>query len=446
MGDLENLQWIYHAEGNANIILKNHQTNQAMRLRKVPVRTNTSLSKFKKKIASTHSIQKEFEFFNCIVKPLLKDYSCNYIIESNIKTVPQTFVQTVKAFIDKERPESRKNKEILLCKQDVMVMPFLGRFNFQNVSNDEVFVCLELKPKWGFLPTSKYINPEHGIKKRVCRFCLHQVLKVKSRKVFEMSKFCPLDLYGSCNCQIKYALRSLFETPQNNLTVSVNGQHVPVCELEQHLLEMQFSVNCMDDLINLIAEILLHDSQQNSSVSIKQRFICSHSCFTSHETECKELGEGGVLNVLRKLQCLDDMDIEYIAKCLQSDMSTRLEREDILNYHSNLWQYLVKSIDFSSDVSSLETENINVNICKYLLSTTFKDCSVLVTICRTPAGPALLPEPIESVDTLFGTFFYQIKLVDLDPRLFENIEYYHYLDHKIVSTYTREETGVSCCN
>ena len=39
-------------------------------------------------------------------------------------------------------------------------------------------ICLELKPKCGFLPTSPCIHPGHSIKLRVPRFQLHQQLKL----------------------------------------------------------------------------------------------------------------------------------------------------------------------------------------------------------------------------------------------------------------------------
>ena len=38
-------------------------------------------------------------------------------------------------------------------------------------------ICLELKPKCGFLPTSACIHPKHAIKQEISRFQLHQHLK-----------------------------------------------------------------------------------------------------------------------------------------------------------------------------------------------------------------------------------------------------------------------------
>ena len=39
-------------------------------------------------------------------------------------------------------------------------------------------VCIDIKPKAGFLPTDAAIHPDKRIKHRVCRYQLHQTLKV----------------------------------------------------------------------------------------------------------------------------------------------------------------------------------------------------------------------------------------------------------------------------
>lgn len=39
-------------------------------------------------------------------------------------------------------------------------------------------LCIEIKPKWGLLPTSPAIPTKHGVKKHKSRFQLHQRLKL----------------------------------------------------------------------------------------------------------------------------------------------------------------------------------------------------------------------------------------------------------------------------
>lgn len=39
-------------------------------------------------------------------------------------------------------------------------------------------VCVEIKPKCGFLPAAESIHPGNQIKTRLARFTLHQILKL----------------------------------------------------------------------------------------------------------------------------------------------------------------------------------------------------------------------------------------------------------------------------
>ncbi|KAF7249711.1 Inositol-pentakisphosphate 2-kinase [Varanus komodoensis] len=50
------------------------------------------------------------------------------------------------------------------------------------------------QPKCGFLPFSSYVSQE--IKYKVCRYCMHQHLKVAKGKWKRLSKYCPLDLFS----------------------------------------------------------------------------------------------------------------------------------------------------------------------------------------------------------------------------------------------------------
>ena len=79
---------------------------------------------------------------------------------------------------------------------------------------------LHFKPKWGYLPLKKpYYSNNTLWKTKVCRFCMHQVTKLKQGKVNCISKYCPLDLFSGDPQRIKLAVSNLMETPQNNFSV-----------------------------------------------------------------------------------------------------------------------------------------------------------------------------------------------------------------------------------
>ena len=56
-----------------------------------------------------------------------------------------------------------------------------------------LYACVYLQPKWGYLPSL-----EADVTGRVCRYCMHQFLKVKDGKWKSHSNYCPVDLFSGC--------------------------------------------------------------------------------------------------------------------------------------------------------------------------------------------------------------------------------------------------------
>jgi len=54
-----------------------------------------------------------------------------------------------------------------------------------------IIVCLQ--PKWGYLPSL-----EDDVRGKVCRYCMHQFLKVKGGRWKSHSGYCPVDLFSGC--------------------------------------------------------------------------------------------------------------------------------------------------------------------------------------------------------------------------------------------------------
>lgn len=94
----------------------------------------------------------------------------------------------------------------------------------QHVAQGPV-VCIEVKPKCGFLPTAVAIAPAHAIKHVAPRFLLHQTLKLAQGERVA-SAYNPLDLFSGDERRVQRAIRHLFAAPQNNLKVFVGGRLV----------------------------------------------------------------------------------------------------------------------------------------------------------------------------------------------------------------------------
>ncbi|GMP81162.1 hypothetical protein CsSME_00035965 [Camellia sinensis var. sinensis] len=84
-------------------------------------------------------------------------------------------------------------------------------------------ISVEIKPKCGFLPDSRFISEENAIKKRITRFKMHQSLKLHQREISDTSEYDPLDMLSGSKERVHKAITALFCTPQNNFRVFLNG-------------------------------------------------------------------------------------------------------------------------------------------------------------------------------------------------------------------------------
>ena len=85
-------------------------------------------------------------------------------------------------------------------------------------------LCLEIKPKCGFLPAPELLHGPYAVQAGVSRYALHQRLKVRQGRVARPSAYCPLDLFSRDRPRVARALRALVASPQNNLMVFADGR------------------------------------------------------------------------------------------------------------------------------------------------------------------------------------------------------------------------------
>ncbi|ORZ01574.1 inositol-pentakisphosphate 2-kinase [Syncephalastrum racemosum] len=332
-------QWNYRAEGNANIVLA-YQGND-------PLYKLGTLLRLKKDDGGEIASHDPVAFQKDIIGPLLGP---DYLIPLRRVAVTPAFLQDMAHAIAPHRPHHRHHRGI----------DHRARFGLltQDLTYRSILTC-ELKPKWGFKPTSKQIVPEHArIKSTICRFCMHHFLKHKT-----LSDYCPLDIYSLDRCRMTRALRAIQQDDHND---------------KFKVLHNQSSVSPAQAAL----EILSHDA-------------------------C-------LLPRLAELQTrLDTLDVEGIWPLYK-----RCPVDDI--HDTQTWQSVVERF-LTAEVRDDPVQRI----LEYVLSMTFKDCSILMSLYAY--DPDL---PFVELD---GTrYAYAIKVIDTDMKKVSKIPLWYGLDQRIV--------------
>ncbi|KJE91357.1 hypothetical protein CAOG_02501 [Capsaspora owczarzaki ATCC 30864] len=438
--------WSYRGEGAANIVVSftgDQASNpelegKVLRIRKSPVVAPSEPRQ-------TFSTEQNYAYLTRLIAPLLGD---EYVNAGQLVPLAATFLQDLDQRIAAERPAKRVQAARLDCAGSAaQLLRDVGRPFIQSHDQSDTF-CVEIKPKWGFLPTSSFIHPSNATAKlSKCRYCMHQWLKVSNGSIDRRSRYCPLDLFSGTRHRVERALHSLVDVPQNNVRVFRNGRAILtgdkappadsnsrayIAELDRHLVDLVPAAADDSDaqpphvqtFVSLLAEILLQEP---------------------------------LLQRLQAAQRLDHLDIEGLKGLYDSV----IERHPVGQDHW-LWdgrfdapewsrvvqQALARSSTAPSlsvhDVAALSLDEKAAIIAEYLLAATVKDCSIMVSVQR-------LSTPSEDPATHFkhithsGTRFrYHVAVVDLDPKLFRNIPKYHRDDGEIVQHYMDHADDSTC--
>ncbi|XP_045044097.1 protein bicaudal D homolog 2 isoform X5 [Desmodus rotundus] len=159
-------------------------------------------------------LQNIVDFGKNVMKEFLGE---SYVHCGEVVQLPLDFVKQLCLKIQSERPESRCDKDLDTLSGYALCLPNLARLQTYHFAEHRPILCVEIKPKCGFIPFSS--NVTHEMKHKVCRYCMHQHLKVATGKWKQISKYCPLDLYSGNKQRMYFALKSLLQEAQNNLKI-----------------------------------------------------------------------------------------------------------------------------------------------------------------------------------------------------------------------------------
>ncbi|CAM6060800.1 unnamed protein product [Sphagnum tenellum] len=428
--------WLYRGEGAANIVLAYHGSRPAfigrvLRIRKVSIhdskpKPSTAAEMAQKPILSEdeQKLWREWPamadattpaamahiYASSIIQPLLGQ---EHVDAGVLVYLTPEFLETVNHDVAEKRPEWRqKNAHLDLTGGTALLITDHSSFYTVpgRVEDLPPTITVEIKPKWGCLPTAGTISEENNIKKHVSRFSMHQHLKLKQGKISSLSKYSPLDLFSGNTDGIHKALLALFETPQNNLRIFMDGVEIFGGPEDGGSTEEAISI--------------LEEQLQRVSAAPKGQRVVAFQRLVAHMLHTSK-----ILESLLCVQQLDEYDIEgaIVAyhKFLKPDADTEKEGK-----------HIDKDLDWVQSLSWDESRRVVRN---YLIAATAKDCGLMLTM-RPLYNISGKPFPVPSTfvtacPTTTQQFVYKIALLDMDLKRLKKMPFYLSLDNEIVSTY-----------
>ncbi|EMD38175.1 hypothetical protein CERSUDRAFT_152861 [Gelatoporia subvermispora B] len=341
-------------------------------------------------------------FQNAVIARLV---SREYLPRLEHVLVEKTWLEELDRISDERRPPKRRavDKIDVTRKKAVLADNLIG--------GDGLVV--EIKPKWGFLPSPAYLSPAtRDVKTRVCRFCMHSHPAVSEKQDIKGS-FCPLDLYSGETNRVVCALGALWDAwllssgGINNLRIFVEGEIV------------------RPNPDKLISE----STPAGANVAdLRRRFV---------SLTVPAILDSSSLQLLSTLQrTLDPFDIEGLVTLwtrihtLTDDNTTRqfgsgVPEPTIEEWSRFIDSYLAKShLPSANELAKAAPDELRYHTLAYLLSATFKDCSLMI---RLPCATALathnhIPDA-------------SIYLIDLDVKSISRLAKWKQLDRYIVESY-----------
>lgn len=463
--------WSYRGEGAANIVLaydgeKPSFVGRVLRIRKasrnpsglIDNGTQNQVKKDAKPVLTEHEIKLWREWpsmceattsaalahaYACeIMQPLLgKDH-----IDAGMLVFLTTgFLEAVSKEVNANQPEWRR-KDAQMDMTGGLALMIADHSSFPALRSSArdlpQTITVELKPKWGFLPTAATISDKNNVKRHVPRFTMLQHLKLQQGKAKAISKYSPLDLFSGSDERIIKALVDLFETPQNNVRVFLEGEQVFGAPADGQSIDEEVS-----SLEEKLAAVSV--APEGERVSVFQRLVAS------------ALNKSKALDQLLRVQKLDTYDIEgaILAYDKFMDMADNADADDSSEAVSTSSEN-GKSINGSCftriDNLALEAEGELKNrdkewiksltweqsccvVRNFLIAGTAKDCGLMLTLrpLHNRQGKAFpVPSaPIVACPTTGQQYIFKVAFLDLDPKRLKKMPFYHSLDQQIVDTY-----------
>uniref|UniRef100_A0A3P8W5X6 Inositol-pentakisphosphate 2-kinase n=1 Tax=Cynoglossus semilaevis TaxID=244447 RepID=A0A3P8W5X6_CYNSE len=413
--------WKYHGEGNKSLVVSH--LSRVLRLLKYPAEDSENPPQTPEQ--AFRQLQNIVDFCSNVMSRLLGE---EFIHSGEVVKLPLEFVRQLSIKVQHHRPVWRCDKVMDIYSGCALCLPNLTSPLLHQPTHTPP-LCIEIKPKCGFLPSSKLVSKE--VKTKVCRFCMHQHYKVANGKWKRRSLYCPLDLFSGNRQRMHFAIRHLIEEPQNNFKIFKGGQCIysskegsddspDLNSLLHHLRPYVMHGNnrinshmtgkaVLNDFIQVLVNALLSSRGGDAGVVTDRRGEGRSAC------------EASLFNKERIRHGQHLPDISVLSRILQTQMLDTLDIEGLYPLYRRVEQHLQEY-----PKESLPGDAVH----QYCVAMTAKDCSIMVSLVPCT-------EEEEEDDEGPPAFSHSVSILDLDPKPFDSIPRQLRLDQKIVSFYTK---------
>lgn len=403
----------------------------------------------------------ELEFVLAHLGPLLGSH---YLHPPTPVRISQELLQKIGVSVEDRRPATRRRGGPEKNGIDVMIpFGFLQRDHslFTHESHDGHVLCVEIKPKCGFLPSSPLCAE---VKRQYCRYCMHQRLKLSHGEIRYASGYCPIDLFSGAAKRVDRALTSLFYEPQNNIKVFCNGRLAftgsiapssiesvatrtgenappPLQEEEAMLLRQERLSTLNEDLVAIGFEIDPLTSTPTTTTTTRKPWEAMK------DLVLEVLEHNNILSRILEVQKLDELDIEttyklyerllaHIAQLQTSNRTPQLD--DSFDVFESLEHFSDAEIDWiaKNQIRTITVRKALDYINNYSLAATAKDCSIMITLYPTSdASNDNISADNSSGTIAQGKWRYRVAIIDTDKKQPDHIPHYYRMDQKIVNNF-----------
>lgn len=432
--------WEYKAEGNINVVLTylgSHPLLVGRILRLAKCKSAPPSPAAAPAITTTDPLT----FAHSTILPMIGK---EYVTPGSRVTVSSTFLESIQCLLNESptRPSHRqgrvdtlKGHVILMWDRTMLVDPASGVSQALSPS-----FCVELKPKWGLLPQPG--APPTDVRARVCRFCMHQVLKVSEGKEATVSHYCPIDLFSRTPDGVGRALNSLVATPQNNLRVFEDGRRLfnATSAPDGDPATQRRTLNSL-----LLPSVFgsAHDSDPSLPfLKLLQGILCVDPVLDVVRSG-QSLDTEGIAVVKERFDRLvSEMgSVERVVDLLQDREATRLDIQAIQRF------LVAATIKDSSLLVAFKLIAVTDDFSPDSLPAHVK-FAPLVDIVDGNIAERLSPSPPRSKESVTVGVLHSEAVVDIDPKDPLRIPRYHTLDHKILKVFEAQpapDRKRSCC-